>query len=81
MRRAEGIVLKSAVKPNTIGVYQGGSLSCVPYSLFSSDLGLHVDSGVTVVPHADDVQVLTSGKKQDRPRIIAKMQETLNALF
>ena len=69
------------MKPNTIGVYQGGSLSCVLYSLFSNDLGLHVDSGVNVVQYADDVQVLTSGKKQDLPRIVAKMEDTLNTLF
>ena len=78
---ADGTSLKSASKPNSIGVYQGGSLSCVLYSLFSNDLGLYVNEDVTIVQYADDVQVLTSGKKQDLAQILAAMEDSLTSLF
>ena len=39
-RGADGNVLTSDVKPNSLGVFQGGSLSCVLYSIFSNDLCL-----------------------------------------
>jgi len=56
-------------------------MSCGLFSLFSNDLGLHVHDDVTLVQYADDVQILTSGKKKDLPQIIARMETSLNALF
>ena len=35
-----GVPLRSAEKPNSIGVYQGGSLSCVLYTVFTNELSL-----------------------------------------
>ena len=81
IRGADGTAFKSAVKANTIGVYQGGSLSCAMFSLFSNDLGLHVNDDVTLVQYADDVQLLISGRKQELPRIIAQLEENLFSLF
>ena len=81
IRGADGTAIKSALKPNVIGVYQGGSLSCALYSLFSNDLGLYVNDDVTVVQYADDVQVLTSGKKRHLPQNVSRIEDTLNALF
>ena len=81
IRGADGTAIKSASKANTIGVYQGGSLSCGLYSLFSNDLCLHVNDDVTVVQYADDVQVLTCGKKRDMIQLVARMESTLDSLF
>ncbi|KAF0310588.1 hypothetical protein FJT64_018450 [Amphibalanus amphitrite] len=49
MRCADGSILLSDSKENTIGVYQGGALSCVLYMLFSNDLCLSVPEDVTIV--------------------------------
>ena len=81
LRGVDRTILTSSVRQNSIGVYQGGSLSCILYSLFSNDLGLHVGEDVTVVQYADDVQVLVSGKKQDMPRLTATMEGTLETLY
>ncbi|KAF0309242.1 Metabotropic glutamate receptor [Amphibalanus amphitrite] len=45
-------------KENTIGVYQGGALSCVLYMLFSNDLCLSVPEDVTIVQYANDTQLM-----------------------
>ena len=81
IRSADGTTIKSAPKPNSIGVYQGGALSCVLYSLFANDLGLYVDESVTLVQYADDVQILISGNKQELPEMIKKIENTLDSLF
>ena len=53
IRGADGTAIKSDLQPNTIGVYQGGSLSCVLYSLFTNDIGLHVSDDITAIQYAD----------------------------
>ena len=80
IRRADGTVLKSISKSNDLGVYQGGSLSCMLYTLFSNDLSLYVQDDVIVVQYADDVQVLTSGRKQDIGLLRARMEKSLRTL-
>ena len=81
IRGTDGTAIKSDPKPNNIGVYQGGSLSCVMYMLFANDLALHVQSDVTVVQYADDVQLLLSGKKQHLPQLIMQMENALETLY
>ena len=81
IRGADNTVIKSSMKPNSIGVYQGGSLSCILYTIFSNDLGLHANDDVTVVQYADDVQILASGKKHDLPAIVSRIETTFSAMF
>ena len=81
IRGADGTTIKSQTRNNTIGVFQGGSLSCCLYMLFSNDLCLHVDDDVTVVQYADDVQLLVSAKKQHLTRLVTRMESSLNTLF
>ena len=57
-----GVPMRSAVKQNSIGVYQGGSLSCILYTVFTNELSLFVLDGVRVVQFADDTQLLVSGR-------------------
>ena len=73
--------MRSAVKPNSIGVFQGGSLSCILYTVFTNDLSLFVPNGVRVVQFADDTQLLVSGKKSNLPRIIALMERALECVY
>ena len=63
IRRADGANVVSRPRENNIGVFQGGSLSCVLYTLFANDLSLHVPDGVTIAQFADDTQILVTGKK------------------
>ena len=76
-----GAPVRSAVKPNSIGVFQGGSLSCILYSVFTNELSLYVPEGVRVVQFADDTQLLVSGKEGDLPRIIALMERALACVY
>ena len=77
--RAGGVSL-SQTKPNNIGVYQGGSLSCALYSLYTNDLSLHVPESVSIVQFADDTQLLITGRKQDIHSMIETMECTLDSL-
>ena len=81
IRGSDGTSVKSKPKNNTIGVFQGGSVSCVLYMLFSNDLCLHAQDNMTFVQYADDVQILISGKKQHLNQLIASMEGTLDSLF
>ena len=72
-----GVPMRSTVRPNSTGVYQGGSLSCVLYTVFINDLSLFVPDGIRVVQFADDTQLLVSGKKSDLPLSIALLEEAL----
>ena len=65
------------LKQNSIGVYQGGSLSCILYTVFTNELSLFVPDGVRVVQFADDTQLLVSSRKRDMPRIIPLMEQAL----
>ena len=63
LRNNSGRTVLSKTRDNNIGVYQGGSLSCVLFMLYSNELSLYVPDCVTVVQFADDTQLLISGKK------------------
>ena len=76
-----GVPMRSTVRPNSTGVYQGESLSCVLYTVFINDLSLFVPDGVRVVQFADDTQLLVSGKKSDLPLIIALMEKALVCVY
>ena len=64
-----------------MGVYQGESLSCILFMLYTNELSLYVPNCVTVVQFADDTQLLISGKKSDLPRIIRIMEETQGTIY
>ena len=64
-----------------MGIFQGGSLSCILYLLFSDDLSLHVPDGVKIVQFADDTQLLVTGPKADLHRLIGLMESALSVLF
>ena len=81
IRRADGANVVSRPRENNIGVFQGGSLSCVLYTLFANDLSLHVPDGVTIVQFADDTQILVTGKKQDLATIISLTETALHETF
>lgn len=49
--------------------------------VFSNDLCLQVNDNVTVVQYADDVQILTCGKKQVMPQLITRMESALDKLY
>ncbi|KAF0301764.1 RNA-directed DNA polymerase from mobile element jockey [Amphibalanus amphitrite] len=68
MPSGDGGYVRSGVKPNTIGVYQGGSLSCTLYTVFANEMYLYLPANVTMVQFADDTQLLVSGKKRDLPQ-------------
>ena len=59
---SDGRTVLSKTRDNTIGVYQGGSLSCVLFMLYANELSLYVPDSVTVVQFADDTQLLISGR-------------------
>ena len=80
VRTATGGVMLSESKSNNIGVFQGGSLSCVLYMIFVNDMSLHMPDDVTIVQYADDAQLLISGKKRDLPRLVERMQNALRRL-
>ena len=61
--------------------YQGGSLSCALYTLYTNDLSLHVPECVTTVQFADDTQLLITGKKQDMQNMIVTMESALDSLY
>ena len=78
---ADGSTILSQTKENTIGVYQGGSLSCILFMLYANELGLYVPNSVTVVQFADDTQLLISGKKGDLTLLVKTMEDALSALY
>ena len=81
IRRADGTSIVSRPRENSIGVFQGGSLSCVLYMLFASDLSLHVPDGVTIVQFADDTQILVTGKKRDLATIVSLTETALDIIY
>ena len=54
---------RSCIKENSVGVYQGGSMSCILWSIFANDLCLTVPENVRIVQFADDTQIWTTGNK------------------
>ena len=81
VRAADGSSITSRPRENTIGVFQGGSLSCALYMLFANDLSLHMPDGVTIVQFADDTQILVTGKKRDLDCIISRTEAALDAAY
>ena len=77
----DGTTSLSKSKRNEIGVFQGGSLSCILYMIYANDLSLYVPDSVSIVQFADDTQILISGKKADIKTMITRMEATLNMLF
>ena len=77
----EGTVTRSSVKDNPVGVYQGGSMSCILWSIFANDLHLHMPDTVRMVQFADDTQIWTTGKKQDLPQLISRIESALHGMF
>ena len=75
----DGGPILSGTRPNPIGVYQGGSLSCLLYSIYALDMCLHVDE--QIVQFADDTQLIISGPKNHLPRMIEAIESTLSHLF
>ena len=59
----DGTVAVSKSKRNEIGVFQGGSLSCILYMRYANDLSLFTPDTVSIVQFADDTQLLITGKK------------------
>ena len=78
---SDGRTVLSKTRDNTIGVYQGGSLSCVLFMLYANELSLYVPDSVTVVQFADDTQLLISGRKRDLQRLVTIMEEALSNVF
>ena len=66
---------------NSIGVFQGGALSCILYMLFANDLSLHVPDDVTIVQYADDTQLLVTGKKRDVQQLVNRMEHALSSVY
>ena len=79
-RNSDGSFSLSQSLPITTGVFQGGSLSCLLFSIFANDLCLYM-SDVTIVQFADDTQLLISGRKDDLAYLISRMEEALSDLF
>ena len=75
-----GNMMRSTVKENSVGVYQGGSLSCILWSIFANDLCLYIPDSVQIVQFADDTQIWTTGKKKDLPLLVKRMETALQCL-
>ena len=73
---SEGKPIMSDTLPNDIGVYQGGSLSCLLYAIYVNDMGLYVD-GIQIIQFADDTQLLISGQKKHLSTMIATLERAL----
>ena len=58
----DGTVSVSKSKPNEIGIFQGGSLSCILYMIYANDLSLFIPDSVSMVQFADDTQLLITEK-------------------
>ena len=76
----DGGVILSATLPNTNGVYQGGSLSCLMFSIFANEMDLYTGNA-TVIQYADDTQLLFCGRKERLTEMINQVEETLAKLF
>ena len=72
---------RSCVRQNSVGVYQGGSMSCILWSIYANDLCLYVPEGVRIVQFADDTQIWTTGKKRDLPQLISRLETALQCML
>ena len=64
-----------------MGVYQGTCLGPLLYNIFSNDLGLYIENDAQIIQYADDTQILISGKKDQLPNLITRMESVLGTLF
>lgn len=78
---SRGAISRSAVRKNSIGVYQGGSMSCILWSIYANDLCLHVHDSVRMIQFADDTQIWTTGKKRDLPILVDRIESALKSMF
>ena len=62
-----------------MGVFQGSALGPLLFTVFANDLSLFT-AEARVVQYADDTQVIVSGKKNELPSLIAKMEASLASL-
>ena len=76
----DGIKLMSRLLPNRTGVYQGGSLSCLLFSVFTNELNLYTDR-TKVVCYADDTQIWISGHKRNISDMVTSLESELSLLF
>ena len=79
LRDRSGTVKVSPPLPNTMGVFQGSALGPLLFTVFANDLSLFT-AEARVVQYADDTQVIVSGKKNELPSLIAKMETSLASL-
>ena len=77
----DGTTAVSKSKRNDIGMFQGGSLSCILYLVYANDLSLHVPESVSIVQFADDTQLLVTGKKRDIQAMVDQMEVALSTVF
>ena len=77
----DGTVAVSKSKRNEIGVFQGGSLSCILYMLYANDLSLFTPDTVSIVQFADDTQLLITGKKCNIQAMVTEIETALHTLF
>ena len=76
---SEGEPIVSSSLPNSIGVYQGGSLSCLLYAIYANDMGLYVDD-VEIIQFADDTQLLVTGQKKHLAGMITTLERALRQI-
>ena len=76
----DGSAILSATLPNETGVYQGGSLSCLMFSIFANEMNLYSDN-TTVIQYADDTQILVSGKKERLRELVQQVETALEKLL
>ena len=74
-----GSQILSGSRSNEIGVYQGGSLSCLLYTIYANDMCLHVDD-FEIIQFADDTQLLITGNKSQLSQMIKKLEQALARL-
>ena len=77
--RKDGGAILSATLPNNTGVYQGGSLSCLMFSIFANEMDLHTGDS-TVVQYADDTQILVCGKKERLHELVLRAETAIEKL-
>ena len=63
---------------NSMGVFQGSALGPLLFSIFVNDMSSFSEG--CVVQYADDTQVLITGKKEELPELISRLERTLTTL-
>ena len=76
INKKDGSSILSTTLQNTTGVYQGGSLSCLMFSIFANEMNLHTGD-CTVIQYADDTQLLVCGKKERLREMVHQLETTL----